>query len=422
MANAFSKEERVAFEQMLEGFNDALVLSKNIAVYNTNSQEMERSRDIIWRPQPYIMTSYDGTDATSNFKDVTQLSVPATLGYQKHVPMQLTAKQLRDMLQENRLGNSAAQKLASDINLSISNVCALQGTLVVQRTSAASGFDDIAQADSLMNENGVQMNDRYIALSSRDYNNMASNLAGRQTVAGKVQTAYDRAYVGNVSGFETFKLDYAYRLAAKGGSTVSVNGANQYHTPAATSTATTGEVSNVDNRYQSLAITVGSGTVAVGDAFTIAGVYSVHPITKQSTGQLKTFRIVEIVSGAGGTGTVKISPAIISNGGSTNAEAQYKNVSATPANGAVITFLNIAAGYANPFWFKDSIELLPGRIPVPTDSGAAVLRATTDNGVEVVMQKFYDINTQQIKYRWDTLYGVVNTNPEMNGIVLFSQA
>ena len=422
MANAFSKEERVAFEQMLEGFNDALVLSKNIAVYNTNSQEMERSRDIIWRPQPYIMTSYDGTDATSNFKDVTQLSVPATLGYQKHVPMQLTAKQLRDMLQENRLGNSAAQKLASDINLSISNVCALQGTLVVQRTSAATGFDDIAQADSIMNENGVQMNDRYIALSSRDYNNMASNLAGRQTVAGKVQTAYDRAYVGNVSGFETFKLDYAYRLAAKGGSTVSVNGANQYHTPAATSTATTGEVSNVDNRYQSLAITVGSGTVAVGDAFTIAGVYSVHPITKQSTGQLKTFRIVEIVSGAGGTGTVKISPAIISNGGSTNAEAQYKNVSATPANGAVITFLNIAAGYANPFWFKDSIELLPGRIPVPTDSGAAVLRATTDNGVEVVMQKFYDINTQQIKYRWDTLYGVVNTNPEMNGIVLFSQA
>ncbi len=421
MSNAFSKEERVAFEQMLEGFNDALVLSKNVAVYNTNSQEMERSRDIIWRPQPYIMTSYTGTDATNNFKDVTQLSVPATLGYQKHVPMQLTAKQLRDMLQEGRLGGSAAQKLASDINLAISNVAALQGTLVVKRTAAASGFDDIAQADSLMNENGVQMNDRYIALSSRDYNNMASNLAGRQTVAGKVLTAYDKANVGNISGFEAFKLDYAYRLAAKAGTGVTVNGANQYHTPAATSTATTGEVSNVDNRYQSLAITVTSGTVAVGDCFTIADVYSVHPITKQSTGQLKTFRIVEIVSGAGGTGTVKISPAIVSNGGSTNAEAQYQNVSATPANGATITFLNTVAGYANPFWFKDSIELLPGRIPVPTDSGAAVLRATTDNGVEVVMQKFYDINTQNIKYRWDTLFGVVNTNPEMNGIILFSQ-
>jgi len=215
MANSFSKEERVAFEQMLEGFNDALVLSKNVGIYNSNSQDMERSGDVIWRPQPYIMTSYDGTDATSNFKDVTQLSVPATLGYQKHVPMQLTAKQLRDMLQEGRLGNSASQKLASDINLAISNVVSLQGTLVVQRTAAANGFDDIAQADSMMNENGVQSMDRYLALSSRDYNNMANNLASRQTLSGKTLTAYDKASVGNISGFEAFKLDYSYRLEAK---------------------------------------------------------------------------------------------------------------------------------------------------------------------------------------------------------------
>ena len=34
MANAFSKEEIVAFEDILEGFNDALILSKNVTVYN----------------------------------------------------------------------------------------------------------------------------------------------------------------------------------------------------------------------------------------------------------------------------------------------------------------------------------------------------------------------------------------------------
>jgi hypothetical protein len=31
MANSFSKEERVAFEDIVEGFNDALVLSKNVS-------------------------------------------------------------------------------------------------------------------------------------------------------------------------------------------------------------------------------------------------------------------------------------------------------------------------------------------------------------------------------------------------------
>lgn len=421
MANSFSKEERVAFEDILEGFQDALVLSRNVSVYNTDSEMMERANDTIWRPQPYIAQSFSGTDMTSNFKDFTQLAVPATLGYSKSVPWTLTAKELRDALQEGRLGDAAKQKLASDINVALMTVAAQQGTLVVKRTSAASGFDDVAQADALMNEQGVQAFDRYLALSTRDYNGMASNLAARQTLTGKPLTAYDKAYVGMVAGFETYKLDYATRLTAAAGTTVTVNGANQYYTPKATSTAATGETSNVDNRYQNLTIAVSSGTVKVGDCFTIAGVNALHHITKEDTGQLKTFRITGIVSGSGGSGVVTISPPIISAGGSTDAELEYKNVSATPANGAAITFLNTAAANVNPFWQKDALEILPGRYAVPTDAGTAVMRASTDQGIELVMQKFYDINTMKTKYRLDTLFGVVNKQPEMSGIILFSQ-
>jgi len=219
-----------------------------------------------------------------------------------------------------------------------------------------------------------------------------------------------------------FKLDYANQLTAAAGTSVTINGASQYYTPAAVSTAATGETSNVDNRYQNLAITVGGGTVAVGDCFTIAGVNAVHHITKQSTGQLKTFRITAIVSGAGGTGTVQISPPIISNGGSTDAEAQYQNVNATPANGAAITFLNTTTASVNPFWTKDSIEILPGRYAVPVNAGADVMRASTDQGFELVMQKQYDINTMKTKYRIDTFYGVTMCNPEMAGIMLFGQS
>lgn len=421
MANAFSKEERVAFEDILEGFQDALVLSRNVSVYNTDSTMMERTNDIIWRPQPYIAQSFDGTDMTSNFKDFTQLAVPSTIGFSKSVPWTLTAKELRDALQEGRLGDAAKQKLASDINVAVMNVASQQGTLVVKRTAAASGFDDVAQAEAIMNEQGVQSFDRYMALSTRDYNGMASNLAGRQTLTGKPLTAYEKAYIGMVASFETYKLDYATRLTAAAGTTVTVNGANQYYTPKATSTAGTGETQNVDNRYQNLTIAVTSGTVKVGDAFTIAGVNAVHHITKQDTGQLKTFRITGIVSGSGGSGVVQISPPIISGGGSTDAELEYKNVTATPANGAAITFLNTVSANVNPFWQKDSLEILPGRYAVPSDAGTAVMRASTDQGIELVMQKFYDINTMKTKYRLDTLFGVVNKQPEMSGIILFSQ-
>ena len=421
MANSFSKEERVAFEDILSGFNDALVLSSLVTKYNTNGQQMERSSDTIWRPEPYIAQSFDGSDATSNFKDSTQLAVPATIGYQKHSTALLTAKELRDQLQENRLGQAAAQKLASDINVAVLTVASNQGTIVSKRTTAASGFTDVAEVDALMNEQGVMMSDRSYALSTRDYNGMAADLAARQTMIQIPTEAYRRAYVGEVAGFQTYKMDYANRLTAAAGTTVTVNGANQYYTPKATSTAGSGEVSNVDNRYQSLTIAVGGGTVKVGDAFTIANVFAVHHITKQSTGVLKTFRITEIVSGSGGSGVVKISPPIISNGGSTDAEAQYKNVTATPANGAAITFLNTVTAAVNCFWHRDAIELLPASLAIPTDAGADIMRATTDQGVELVMQKQFDINTQKTKYRWDTLFGVAMLQPEMAGIQLFSQ-
>ena len=421
MANGFSKEETVAFEQICEGFNDALVLSNNVSKYNTDGSSMERSGDTIWRPMPYVAQSHDGTDATSNFTDATQLSVPATLGYSKHSTATLDGKELRDALQEDRLGQAAYQKLASDINVAIMTVAAQQGTLVVPISAAASGYGDIAEADAVMNEQGVAMYDRYQALSSRDYNGMAADLAGRQTFTGKPTNAYEKSYVGEVAGFETFKLDYANRLTAAAGVTVTMSAADQYYTPVATSTASTGEVANVDNRYQTISIAVISGALKVGDALTIAGVNAVHHITKEDTGQLKTFRVTELVTGAGGTGTIKISPPIISAQGATDAELAYQNVTATPANGAAIVFLNIADAAVNPFWQKDALEILPGNYAIPTDAGASVMRATSDNGVEIVMQKQFDINTMKTKYRWDVLFGVVNKQPEMSGVILFSQ-
>jgi hypothetical protein len=328
----------------------------------------------------------------------------------------MTAKELRDKLQEKSLGDAAKQKLASDVNVAIMSVACNQATLVVDQSTAASGFDDIAECEAAMNEIGVQQFDRYAALSTRDYNSMASNLADRGTVQGKVLTAYEKARIGILASFDTFKLDYANRLTAGTASGITVNGANQYYTPQATATAATGETSNVDNRYQTIAISA-TGTLAAGDCFTIAGVNSVHMITKQDTGQLKTFRVIT----GGGTGNIVISPPIISGDGGTDAELQYKNVSATPANGAAITLLNTVTNYMNPFWQKDALEILPGRYAVPSDSGAAVLRATTEQGLELVWQKQYDINTMKIKYRLDCLFGVVCKQPEMCGIMLFSQ-
>jgi len=422
MANEFNKEERVAFEDLLEGFDDALVLSRMVSKYDIGDVEAERGSDTVWRPVPYIAQSFSGLDQSSNFGDSMQLSVPATIGTVQSSHFALTATELRDGLQENRLAKAARQKLASDINVAVMNTAANEGTVFVQRTGAASGFSDVAECDAAFNELGIEMDMRHLALSSRDYNNMASDLAGRETMNGKPTRAYERAYVGEVAGFDTYKLDYANSLTAAAGVTVTINGADQYYTPVATTTSANGiNKTNTDNRYQTITIGVSSGTVKVGDAFTIAGVNSVHHITKADTGQLKTFRIHEIVTGAGGAGTVKISPPIISAEGATDAEEQYKNVTATPATGAAITFLNIAAASVNPFWRYDAIELLPSKLIMPANSGMATMSATTDQGVTVLMSRQAAIGTMKVQYRLDVMFGTVCTNPEMAGLMMFAQ-
>ncbi len=424
MANSFSKEEIVAFEDILEGFNDALVLSKNVTIYNTNGVTMERARDTIWRPQPYIAQSFDRTVGTSIAGDVsnmTQLSVPSTLGFNKCSAWQMNALELRDALQEGRLGDSAKQKLASDINLSVMDLAAAQGTLVVPIATAAGTYDDVALCDSIMNEQGVMAGDRYLALSSRDYNGMAGNLAvaTRSFTGNKSANAYERSYVGEVASFSTYKLDYANRCAANAATpTIATNGAQVRYVPQATTTST-GGVLNVDNRYQTVTVSSTTGVTA-GDSFTIDGIEAVHHITKRSTGELKTFRVISVDSGT----TMTISPPIIgANSSPTDAELQYQNVEVVSTSAtAAINFLNIAASNINPFWRKDSIELLPGRYAVPDGAGVDVLRASTDQGIELVMTKRFDPLTFQTLYTLDTLYGVVMTNPEMAGIIIWNQS
>lgn len=418
MPNAFSKEEVVMFDKVLEGFDDALVMSKNVVSFATDQVMMARTvGNTVSRPMPYIIQSYDGLDQTANFNDKTQLSVPASINTSKCAPFILDALELRDQLQEGRLGDAARQRLASDIETTVRTQVANLGSLTVRRTTAATGYDDLGLAEAFMDECGIANDQRMFFFSPRDHVGAANNLAARQTMQGKPTTAYEKSYVGLLANFDVLKLQTAQRLTAAAATGVTINGANQRYVPRAVDANN----NNVDNRFMNLNVTVTSGTIKVGDRFTIAGVNNVHMINKQDTGQAKTFVVTAIVSGGGGTGTIQISPPIISADSSpTGAEQQYKNCTATPANGAAITWLNTTSAYVNPFFHKSAVEILPGRYAVP-EAGVQVMSGTTDQGFQLTMTKQFDINTYRTKYRFDTFFGAVVLNPEMCGAMLFGQ-
>lgn len=426
MANSLVKQIEVQFENMLESFDDGLVMSKNVEKFNASGQDFQRSSDTIWRPVPNIATSNAGIDATSAFAAASsvQLAVPASLGYQRFAVFNLDGKELRDALTNQSLLKAAKQKLASDINRAVNDAAAAQFTQCIKRTTACVGFDDLALADANMSERGVNMFDRKAALSPRDYNGAAANLAARGTMNDKPVTAWEKARVsGDVAGFELFKMDTFSRLTAAAGVNVTLTGQVAAWDPVATTTQTDGSVTPKENRYQVVGITVSSGTVKVGDRFTIGAaglVNAVHAITKVNTGQKKSFVVTKIVTGAGGTGTVEISPPIII--GSSQGQLQYQNVSSLPVSGAAITFLNTVDAAVNPFWQKSCIELIPGKYELPSDMGAKVMSGTTESGMNLTMSYFLDINTLTMKGRIDTLFGVCVNQPEHGGIILFNQS
>lgn len=423
MPNNFSKEERVAFDKVLEDFDDLLVISRAANNLGLGApQQSERQSDRLWLPMPYGAVTYDGMDQTANFGDITQLSVPVGLGIHKSAPGTMTSKELRDPMQLQRYGDAAKKKLASDINYSLFMTAAMQGSVVSKVVGAATGYDDVAQIDAQLTEIGVPVQDRVAFYSPRDYNKMAGDLAKRQTVQGKVQAAYEKAYIGDIAGFDTYKNDQTIRLPAATATGVVMNGANQRYIPIGSTKDSAGNTTNIDNRWQTISVTVGASTIKVGDAFTIAGVNSVHHITKQDTGQLKTFRVTAIVTGAGGTGTIQITPPIISaDVAPTRAELQYKNVTIAPPTGAALVFLNTQTTAINPFFVKDSLVLIPGSFAVDPNDGWQVMRAVTDQGIAITYARQGSINDFSVKYRWDVDYGTGLLNTEFSGIQLFNQ-
>lgn len=423
MANGFAKEIVVAFEEVLEGFDALTVMSKNVGKYGIFGELAERGQDTVWRPQPYIAPTFTrtvGSTISASITDVTQLSVPASLSATPCFATTLNANELRDQLVSGQIVKAAQQGISAAIEKAVMDVVSLQGSLVVPVTGAAGDYDDIALADSMMTEQGVPIADRYFGMSTRTYNGMAGNLAAATRSFGNAKSdrAYEKNYVGPVAGFETYKVDYVRRCAANAASiTMATNGAQVRYVPAATTGSAPSKL-NKDNRFQTITVSSTTGVVA-GDAFKVAGLNALHHIYKTDTGQAKTFRVISVDSGT----TMTITPPMIgANSSPTAPELAYQNIVVNTTSGtAAITFLNTAAADQNVFWYKDSVELLPGRYAVPTDEGANVMKGTTASGIEIVMTKFFDTSTFKTLLTFDSQFGVVNTNPEMNGILIFGQ-
>ncbi|WP_437618598.1 portal protein [Escherichia coli] len=248
--------------------------------------------------------------------------------------------------------------------------------------------------------------DRSDAMWAKD---LAGELGHRAYAQGATLTAYEKAQIPPVASFDSYKTDISGRVPK--GTATSLTLAAE---PAHKVEAKDANDMPVDNRQGT--ITVSASGLQVGDAFTIAGVNSVHQITKDTTGQPQVFRVLA-VSGT----TVTISPKILPPDNADVASRPYANVDANAANGAAITILNKNAAPANLFWADGSVELMYGKLAFPTGQGPQVMTATTEQGATLIMSYAFDHIKGVTTARFTTLYGCSVLVPEYTGIVIAGQ-
>lgn len=223
--------------------------------------------------------------------------------------------------------------------------------------------------------------------------NIVDALKGLFNQATAISQQYATGKMGTSIGYEWFMSQNCntHTVGAYAG-TPRVNGANQ-----------TG-ASLITNGW-----TANTSVLNQGDIFTIAGVNSVNPQSRQNTGALQQFVVTaQVTASAGGAKTIAISPSLVTTGA-------FQTVTGSPADAALLTVVG-AASTASPqgvAFHRDAFTLACADLPLPGGVDMAARISDPQLGLSIRMVRAYDINTDNFPCRLDILYGWATLRAEL---------
>lgn len=323
-------------------------------------------------PNQYTVRS----GATLSAQDTTESSVTLQVATQKGVDLNFTSVDLTLSLDDfsKRILDPAMSVLAANIEADALSMYKQVYQSIWNGGSAAT-YNKALDARVLLQRSLAPANERTALMDSLAMADVVKDTKTLFQDDASIAKQYKEGYMGRAAGFDwaenTLMPSHA-RSAANGA--YLVNGASQ-----------TGATLTVDT---------GANAPSEGDVITIAGVYSVHPETKVSTGVLQQF-----VIGSGATTTsFHISPSIITSGAT-------QNVSGSPADNAAVTFAGTAstAVQTSLLFQKGAFAFATADLVMP--QGVDFASRQVLDGVSMRIVRAYDINNDKFPCRLDVLYG-----------------
>lgn len=357
-------------------------------------------------PNDYVVTR----GPAASVQDTAEVQTVLTMAYQDHVDVSFSQADLLLSLDDfsERVLSPMMNNLAGDVAFTVmSAVEGNQGNAGIcnyQSSVNGAGFiihptqTTVLYAKSRLEDNSTPPGKRKVVYDPWSESAIVSSLTGLLNPQAQIGEQYRTGQMKNALSFDFYMDQTVVKHTAGTFTAGTVNGANQ-----------TGGSSG------SMALTVNAitGTLLIGDIITIAGVFAVNRVTKQTTGMLRQFVLVN--NAATAATSLQIYPAIVPPVGG-NA-VQYQTVTASPANGAAITLATQPSEvYRKGFAYApQALTLVTGDLPLP-DGVEKAARAQYD-GISMRMVTQYAIGTDQSISRLDVLYGFLLVRPEWACII-----
>src|ERR1700693_2081019 len=280
-------------------------------------------------PNDYTVTNGPGISV----QDTAEQQTVLTMATQQHVDVSFTTADLLLSLDDfserillpmmNNLAGVVANTIMVNSADAFCNITAnLSAANVILNPVAGTYLD--AQATLLLNS--ASMVDNKIINSPRTEARVVTALSGLLNPPSAISEQYYEGVMYDALGARWFSDQTVLT-----------------HT---TGTFSAGTVSGAGQTGTTLTTNAQTGTLAVGDIITIAGVNAVNRVTKQSTGELRQFVIT--VAAISTATLLSIYPAIIPAVG--GVAVQYQTVDTSPIDTAVISlYTNASAVYRKNF-------------------------------------------------------------------------
>lgn len=263
-------------------------------------------------------------------------------------------------------------------------------------------FWGFQQAGQRITEQLAPLSDRTMCFQPAARVQFSDAVKGLFQSSDNIRDQYVEGVLGRTGGFDCYENTIVpSHVVGPLGGTPLVAGAGQGNP-------------GTDNAYVATTDLVTDGWTAAaakrlsaGDIITIAGVYDVHPETKQPYAHLKQFTVVEDASSdESGDAVVTIAPAIITGGA-------YQNVSAAPADNAAITVLGTAnTAYGQSLAFhRDAFAFVTADLEDASQYGAWGGREVMD-GLSMRIWRQGNIDQGTFPCRLDIAFGVAAIYPE----------